>query len=107
MILAQEELANDAAALGFKDNKTAVLLQANNASLIEKADDIRKARVRKISVIDRLEEEIGIWEHRELFWEDLKDLRDVKGYHFFTRLGQIFKRENVLDRILLLNDEIL
>ena len=67
MILAWEELTNDAAALGFKDNNTAVLLQANNASLIEKADDIRKAQVRKIDVIDRLEEEIGIWEHRELF----------------------------------------
>ena len=43
MILAQEELANDAAALRFEDNKIAMLLQANNASLTKKADNIRKA----------------------------------------------------------------
>ena len=34
-------------------------------------------------------------------------MRDIKGYHFFTRLGQIFKRKTVLDRILYLNNEIL
>ena len=43
MILAWEELVGDATALGFDDNKTAMLLQANNTSLIEKAEDIRKA----------------------------------------------------------------
>ena len=47
------------------------------------------------------------WEHRELFWKYLKDIRDVKRYHFFTKLSQIFKRENALDRILLLNNKIL
>ena len=67
MILAQEELANNAAALRFEDNKTAMLLQANNASLTKKADDIRKAQIRKISIIDRLEEEIMSQEHKELF----------------------------------------
>ena len=107
MILAQEELANDAATLRFEDNKTAMLLQANNASLTKKADNIRKAQIRKISVIDRLEEEIISQEHRELFQEDLKDLRDVKGYYFFTRLRQIFKHKTILNRILYLNNEIL
>ena len=34
-------------------------------------------------------------------------MRDVRGYHFFTKLGQIFKQENALDRILFLNDKIL
>ena len=107
MILAQEELANDTAAFRFEDNKTAMLLQANNASLTKKADNIRKARIRKISIIDRLEEEIISQEHRELFQKDLKDLRDVKGYHFFTRLRQIFKHNTILNRILYLNNEIL
>ena len=58
MILAWEELANDIAALRFKDNKIAMLLQANNASLTKKAYSIRKAQIRKIGVINRLEEEI-------------------------------------------------
>jgi hypothetical protein len=35
-----------------------MLLKANNASLIEKADDIRKARGRKIRAIDKLEVEV-------------------------------------------------
>ena len=43
MVLAWEELVSDATVLRFKDNKTVMLLKANNASLIEKADDIRKA----------------------------------------------------------------
>jgi hypothetical protein len=107
MILAWEELVGDATALGFDDNETAMLLQANNASLIEKAEDIRKARGRKMVAMERLEVEVMSWKRGELFWEDLKGLRDVKGYHFFTELGRIFKQENALDRILLLNDEIL
>jgi hypothetical protein len=107
MILAWEELVSDATALGFDDNETAMLLQANNASLIEKAEDIRKARGRKMVAMERLEVEVMSWKRGELFWEDLKGLRDVKGYHFFTELGRIFKQENALDGILLLNDEIL
>jgi hypothetical protein len=35
-----------------------MLLKANNASLIEKADDIRKAQGRKIRAIDKLEVEV-------------------------------------------------
>ena len=35
-----------------------MLLKANNASLIEKADDIRKAWRRKIRAIDKLEVEV-------------------------------------------------
>ena len=107
MVLAWEELVSDMTALGFKDNKTVMLLKANNASLIEKAEEIRKAQGRKIRAIDKLEVEVLSQKHRELFQEDLKGLRDVRGYHFFTKLGQIFKQENALDRILFLNDEIL
>ena len=107
MILAQEELVGDTTTLRFDDNKTAMLLQANNASLIEKAEDIRKAQGRKMVAIERLEVEVLSQKHRELFQEDLKGLRDVKGYYFFTKLGQIFKQENALNGILLLNNKIL
>jgi hypothetical protein len=43
MVLAWEELVSNATALRFEDNETVMLLKANNASLIEKADDIKKA----------------------------------------------------------------
>ena len=107
MVLAQEELVSNATTLRFEDNKTVMLLKANNAGLMEKADDIRKARGRKIRAMDKLEVEVLSQKHRELLWEDLKGLRDVKGYHFFTKLGRIFKQENALNGILFLNNEIL
>ena len=44
-----------------------MLLKANNAGLIEKADDIRKARGRKIGAMDKLGVEVLSWKHRELF----------------------------------------